>query len=154
MKVHRRTQPGTSPGQILPDPAQQPPTISVLACGGAGFSEQEVASIEAAHALVGRNDLVWINVEGLGDAATIERAGMLFGLHRLALEDTVNVHQRAKVEERREPGSHVDRLQERRHRVHRRDQSAARNTVRQCGVARFGGGLFRFAVHAGQYGLD
>jgi magnesium transporter len=99
MKVHRRTQPGTSPGQILPDPAQQPPTISVHACGGAGSCEQEVSSIEAAHVLVGRDDLVWINVEGLGDAATIERAGMLFGLHRLALEDTVNVHQRAKVEE-------------------------------------------------------
>lgn len=55
--------------------------------------------MDSAHALVGQHDLVWINVEGLGDAATIERAGTLFGLHRLALEDTVNVHQRAKVED-------------------------------------------------------
>ena len=43
--------------------------------------------------------MTWINVEGLGDAGTIEQFGELFGLHRLALEDTVNVHQRAKVED-------------------------------------------------------
>ena len=30
--------------------------------------------------------VTWIDVEGLGDAKTIERFGELFGLHRLALE--------------------------------------------------------------------
>ena len=48
--------------------------------------------------MVGQRPVTWINVEGLGDARTIEQFGELFGLHRLALEDTVNLHQRAKVE--------------------------------------------------------
>jgi magnesium transporter len=99
IKVHRRTEPGASPGQVIPDPAHPPPSIHVIAWGPHGYVEQDVPDIEAAHAFVGRSQLTWINVEGLGEAATIERAGELFRLHRLALEDTVNVHQRAKVED-------------------------------------------------------
>jgi magnesium transporter len=99
LRIRRRTQPGASPGQVLPDPSHPQPTIQVLAHGPDGIVEREVPTIDAAHAMMGQQDLVWINVEGLGDAATIERAGALFGLHRLALEDTVNVHQRAKVED-------------------------------------------------------
>jgi len=99
MKIHRRTQPGASPGQVISDPSHPQPTIQVMACCQSGkILEVEVPTMDSAHALVGQHDLVWINVEGLGDATTIERAGTLFGLHRLALEDTVNVHQRAKVE--------------------------------------------------------
>ncbi len=42
--------------------------------------------------------VTWINVDGLGDTNTIRQIGELFGLHSLALEDVINVHQRAKVE--------------------------------------------------------
>ncbi len=42
--------------------------------------------------------VTWINVDGLGDTHTIRKIGELFGLHSLALEDVINVHQRAKVE--------------------------------------------------------
>ena len=35
---------------------------------------------------------------GWATRGPIEQFGELFGLHRLALEDTVNLHQRAKVE--------------------------------------------------------
>jgi magnesium transporter len=98
-RVHRRTQPGAPPGVVLPDPSHPRPVIYVLAYGTRGVVEREVATADEAHALVGQHPLVWINVEGLGDAATIERFGELLGLHRLALEDTVNVHQRAKVDD-------------------------------------------------------
>src|SRR6185436_12225949 len=40
-----------------------------------------------------------INVDGLGNADILQQLGDLFQLHRLALEDVVNVHQRAKVEQ-------------------------------------------------------
>lgn len=50
-------------------------------------------------ALRGTAKVLWVNIHGLGDAALIKQIGELFGLHELALEDTVNVHQRAKVEE-------------------------------------------------------
>jgi Mg2+ and Co2+ transporter CorA len=43
--------------------------------------------------------VTWVNVEGLGDATVIRQLGELFGLHRLALEDVINVHQRAKGEQ-------------------------------------------------------
>jgi magnesium transporter len=99
IKIHRRTPPGASPGQVIADPTQPAPRIDVIAFGQQGVVEQSVPTIDAAHHFVGRHDVVWINVEGLGDARTIERCGELLGLHRLALEDTVNVHQRAKVED-------------------------------------------------------
>jgi magnesium transporter len=97
-KVVRRTEPGASPGTVIIDPSQPKPTISVIAYGAGEAVEIRVANPAEAKSLVGRRPVTWINIEGLGDARTIEQFGELFGLHRLALEDTVNVHQRAKVE--------------------------------------------------------
>ncbi len=97
-KVVRRTQPGSAPGTVIVDPSQPKPTITVLAYGAGELVEMQVETPAEARALVGRRPVTWINVEGLGDAKAIEQFGELFGLHRLALEDTVNVHQRAKVD--------------------------------------------------------
>lgn len=94
----RRTPPGALPGTILSDPAAPPPCITLIAYGPTGAIEKACASPEEAAAERGRHAVVWVNVDGLGDAAVISRLGELFGLHRLALEDVVNVHQRAKVE--------------------------------------------------------
>jgi len=99
IKIHRRTAPGSPPGIVLADPSQPAPTIHVIAYGTNGVVDRDVVTPDEAHAVVGQQPLTWINVEGLGDANAIERFGELFGLHRLALEDTVNVHQRAKVED-------------------------------------------------------
>src|SRR2546423_12684662 len=97
-KVVRRTEPGASPGLIAPDPSQPKPEIQAIAYGPSDLIEKQVADVTGAFALVGQRPVTWINVEGLGDARTIEQFGELFGLHRLALEDTVNLHQRAKIE--------------------------------------------------------
>lgn len=43
-------------------------------------------------------EVVWINVNGLGDVDFIRELGKAFGLHPLSLEDAMNTHQRAKVE--------------------------------------------------------
>ena len=99
IKIHRRTPPGTSPGVIVPDPTHTKPVIQVMAFGPAGVTERVVANPEESLALTRSHAVAWINVEGLGDAKTIERFGQLFDLHRLALEDTVNIHQRAKVDD-------------------------------------------------------
>jgi magnesium transporter len=97
-KITRRTQPGSAPGVVVTDPDQPKSTTHVISYGGGEAVEMQAAGPDEFKALVGRRPVTWIDVEGLGDAATIERFGELFGLHRLALEDTVNVHQRAKVE--------------------------------------------------------
>ncbi len=41
---------------------------------------------------------VWIDVTGLRDIDRIRLLGELLGLHPLAMEDVVNVHQRAKLD--------------------------------------------------------
>lgn len=99
IRVHRRTQPGAPPGTVLTDPSQPGPTIYVLAYGPEQFVTDTAMDPDEARGWVGKYPMTWINVEGLGDANAIERFGELFGLHRLALEDTVNVHQRAKVDD-------------------------------------------------------
>jgi magnesium transporter len=98
-KVRRRTEPGAPPGVVVADPAEPKPVIHVIAYGTNGVVDKVVGNADEAFAFVGQQPLTWINVEGLGDAKVVERFGELFGLHRLALEDTVNVHQRAKVED-------------------------------------------------------
>jgi magnesium transporter len=42
---------------------------------------------------------VWIDIVQFGDSELISQIGKTFGLHKLALEDAVNTHQRPKVEE-------------------------------------------------------
>jgi magnesium transporter len=49
--------------------------------------------------LLERWPVAWVDVHGLGDEKTLLELGELFGLHRLALEDVVNVVQRPKVED-------------------------------------------------------
>jgi magnesium transporter len=98
LEIHRRVGPAAPPGTICPDPAEPPPTIDVIASGTGDFLEQKVATPAEARQFVGKQQVTWVNVEGLGDARQIEQFGDLFGLHRLALEDVVSVHQRAKIE--------------------------------------------------------
>jgi magnesium transporter len=97
-KISRRTKPGAPPGIVIADPEQPQPVIHVISFGPEGTVESSVPTPAEARRLVGQRPMTWINVEGLGDAQVIEQFGDLFGLHRLALEDTVNLHQRAKVE--------------------------------------------------------
>ncbi len=94
----RRTPPGASPGTIVADPSAPKPRIRAMAYGPAGAVERECATADEAAAERGRHPMLWVNIDGLGDAAVVARIGELFGLHKLALEDVVNVHQRAKVE--------------------------------------------------------
>lgn len=99
LSYKRRTKPGDSPGLVVVDPAQPPSIMHVLAYSPAGIQESHSCQVADIPKIVEQNSVVWINVEGLGNAKLIEELGELFKIHRLALEDVVNVHQRAKVEE-------------------------------------------------------
>jgi magnesium transporter len=72
--------------------------MQVMAYGPAEFVEQEIPSAEAVAPFLGKWPVVWLNVDGLGDAEAIRKFGEIFGIHPLALEDVINVHQRPKVE--------------------------------------------------------
>lgn len=95
----RRTPPGASPGTVVSEPTAPPTEIRVIAYGPEQILEEDVDRPARLSEYVGRYPVTWVNVEGLRDAGTIQEIGRIFGLHPLALEDVVNVHQRAKVEE-------------------------------------------------------
>lgn len=94
----RRTKPGASPGVLIADPDARPPVMSVIAYSPTEMVERPVKAPGELRDLLARFPVVWLNVDGLGDVDTIRSVGELFGLHRLELEDIVNVHQRPKIE--------------------------------------------------------
>jgi len=93
-----RTAPGTAPGTLVADPDAARTEIRVIGYGEDTLEEKSITDARELAALRGRWPVLWVSVEGQGDVPTIETVGQIFGLHRLALEDVVNLGQRAKVE--------------------------------------------------------
>ena len=73
--------------------------IRAIAFGSGGVVERERVPVAEIETLRRGAGVLWVDVTGVGDVAVLRALGELFGLHRLALEDVVNVHQRAKVED-------------------------------------------------------
>lgn len=90
---------GIAPGTVTADPQSPQPVVTMIAYGPSELREQRITDMRELPGLVGKLPVTWINVDGLGNADVIQQLGRLFGLHPLALEDTVNTHQRAKVDD-------------------------------------------------------
>lgn len=88
---------GQAPGVISIDSSWPRPVLSLFAYGPEGFLEKEIR-VDEVEEYLGTWPVVWLNVDGLGDEKILYRLGEIFSLHRLALEDVVNLGQRAKVE--------------------------------------------------------
>ncbi len=73
--------------------------LHVIAYGPGDFCEVEVDKPYELHEFLGKWPVVWANVEGVTDLKLIESLGEVLDLHHLALEDVMNVQQRAKVEQ-------------------------------------------------------
>ncbi|MFM2129902.1 MAG: magnesium/cobalt transporter CorA [Pseudomonadota bacterium] len=99
LRPRRRTPPGAAPGTLVADPHAPRPHIRLFSFGPDRFSEDEIVGVESLPARIDKDGVNWIDIAGLGDAEVIRRLGEMFGLHRLALEDVLHVHQRPKVEE-------------------------------------------------------
>jgi magnesium transporter len=97
-RFQRRTQPGTGPGVVVADPAAPAPIVRLIQYSSKHASKVEVTDLDNLAEVLEGGSITWIDVDGLGDADVILRIGEQFGFHPLALEDVVNVHQRAKVE--------------------------------------------------------
>lgn len=98
-RLHKRAPPGSRPGTLIADPRAGKPVLRAFGWGPQGGEELETLALEELPALRRREALVWLDVDGLGDAQVVRRIGEIFGLHPLALEDVLNTHQRAKVDE-------------------------------------------------------
>jgi magnesium transporter len=95
----RRTPPGAPPGTMIASPAAPKPRISVISYGADTLEENREIAPGDIGALRGKMPVLWIDVDGLGDVSVLQEIGKEFGLHNLALEDVVNLHQRPKVED-------------------------------------------------------
>ncbi len=95
----RRTKPGSVPGTIRSDPTLPATVCDIVAYGPVDIEERQEASVEDIPELADRFTVCWVNVVGLGSAEVLKKIGEYHKMHPLALEDVVNTHQQAKVEE-------------------------------------------------------
>ena len=96
-RPRKRTPLGASPGTIVVDPAAPKPVLTAFLYDENSLREVSPTDLAALRKEAEGKSL-WLDVAGLGDADVIRTVGAAFGLHPLALEDTVNVNQRPKVE--------------------------------------------------------
>jgi magnesium transporter len=94
----RRHAPGTAPGTVRADPTAPATEIRLMGYGPDELVEVADATLADVRALLDRCETLWVDVAGLGTVELLRELGELFEVHRLALEDVVNVGQRPKVE--------------------------------------------------------
>lgn len=95
----RRAPLGAPPGTMVGDTTPLPTRILALGWNADASESRVLGDVSELAAFRLQWPRVWVNVDGVGNAAVVTRVGEVFGLHRLALADVVHVHQRAKVEE-------------------------------------------------------
>lgn len=91
----RRNPPGTPPGTVTVDPDADAPRLYAIFITPEGVTETDKPEI----APPPEGTILWLNVEGLGDHATLKSIEQVFKLHPLAMEDVVNLHQRPKADD-------------------------------------------------------
>ena len=95
----RSTRLGAPPGTLVADPQARPPRVHIIAYGPESCHEEDIEDPQAIRPFIEQWPVVWVNVDGLGGGEVLGRLGEVFGLHGLAMEDVMNVPQRAKVEQ-------------------------------------------------------
>jgi magnesium transporter len=91
---------GAPPGTLqAPDGALTPIAISAMAWNADELEERDALDLAELPALRQKFPVVWITVTGLGEVDRLNALGEILGFHKLALEDTLNVSQRPKLDE-------------------------------------------------------
>lgn len=98
----RQTAPGAAPGTLISPSDAAPTQISVICYSPTEIHEEPLPDISKLGDLLSQWPMTWVNVTGLADVRQLETLADLFGIHPLAMEDVVHVHQRPKVEDYRE----------------------------------------------------
>lgn len=91
---------GSQPGTLIADPGAPAPVIRMITYDIAGIEDMSISDTGMLREKMTRKrSVTWIDVAGLGNAGILQEIGQIFGVHRLALEDVINVHQRPKIED-------------------------------------------------------
>lgn len=94
----RHTEVGARPGTLVINENASSPLMHLMEYTETTLQEREIDDPAELAECLTRSSVVWVNVCGLGDEATLRKIGEIFSLHALALEDVVNVPQRPKIE--------------------------------------------------------
>lgn len=90
---------GSAPGAMAVSSDSPAPSMRVSVYGPDDCSEQFVEDVDSLPRLLDAPGRVaWLEVEGLGESAVLERIGRALGIPPLAMADVVHVPQRPKVE--------------------------------------------------------
>lgn len=97
----KRPPPGSTPGEIVVNPAAPPTRMRLFAFAPDEFEEREIESPAEIKACLeaGRWPVVWLDVDGLGSIDALRTIGEAVGLHKLTLADVANTYQRPKTED-------------------------------------------------------
>jgi magnesium transporter len=93
--MKRSAKAGLPPGEVKAGATK----ITVLDYDELHLEEKEARTAEECFPFRDKPTVTWINVEGLADAAALEKLGERFGLHALIVEDILTTDQRPKVED-------------------------------------------------------
>lgn len=96
-----RPAPGSSPHTVIPPEVHVEPRLRYFRFGKTFPEEEGAVTVAEAAALRprGPGDVLWIDVQGLGDGSVVKALGQAFDLHPLAQADIVHVGQRPKADE-------------------------------------------------------
>jgi magnesium transporter len=89
----------TPPGTLKAPVDASPSRLSVMSYSLENLVEERDISFERMGQLSGTGAVTWVDLEGLADAELLENLGKQFGLHRLGLEDSLNIPQRPKLDD-------------------------------------------------------
>ena len=95
----KRQAPGTSPGTLIVDPEAPKSIVTLTSYSTDHYCEQCLTDLSSLPELLLKWPVSWINVNGLGDLSVIKSIGEMFHIHRLSMEDVLNVNQRPKLEQ-------------------------------------------------------
>jgi magnesium transporter len=101
--LKRLTPPGAEPGAIMSNPSATATTVQVLEYDQEALTFKNVESLsdlpseDSVNSKNGKR--YWISVCGLANLEFLEGLAQKYDLHKLAIEDVLNLHQRPKVDE-------------------------------------------------------
>jgi magnesium transporter len=96
-RFRRKSKPGAMPGTVV-ESHEYPTTIHVIAYSENKIKQFDCNSFAEAIKVPDEFSVVWIDAVGLGKIEALQEFGELFDIHKLTLEDVINVHQRPKFE--------------------------------------------------------
>jgi magnesium transporter len=96
--VRTKVAPGSAPGTLVAPTHAKETKIDVIAYSADDCLEENGITPQRITQLRKKWPSIWVNISGLSNVDTLREVGKVFNLHDLALEDVLNIPQRAKVD--------------------------------------------------------